>query len=138
MEAIANQLGQAGIKANLRYVKGPTLSKARKDGQVVIYYGSSGSFSVPDAGAVMADKFEPESDENYTGNPEVSKLVSAAVSSYDPKVRAENFRKAVQLIANEAYWAPVYRYSEEYLVSKETHFDAPKDGMQRLYLIRWK
>src|SRR5688572_148921 len=49
MEAIANQLGQAGIKANLRYVKGPTMSKARKDNQVVLYYGSSGSFSVPDA-----------------------------------------------------------------------------------------
>jgi peptide/nickel transport system substrate-binding protein len=138
MEAIANQLGQAGIKANLRYVKGPTLSKARKDGQVVIYYGSSGSFSVPDAGAVMADKFTPESDENYTGNAEVGKLVSGAVNSYDPKVRRENFRKAVQLVADQAYWAPVYRYSEEYLVSKEAHFDAPKDGMQRLFLIRWK
>ena len=30
MEAIVNQLGQAGIKASLRYVKGPTLGKARK------------------------------------------------------------------------------------------------------------
>ena len=59
MEAIVNQLRQAGIKATLRYVKGPTLSKAIKDNQVVIYYGSSGSFSVPDAGAVMGDKFTP-------------------------------------------------------------------------------
>src|SRR5262245_54056357 len=46
MEAIANQLAQAGFKANLRYVKGPTLSKARREHQVVLYYGSSGSFSV--------------------------------------------------------------------------------------------
>jgi peptide/nickel transport system substrate-binding protein len=138
MEAIANQLSQAGIKANLRYVKGPTLSKARKDGHVILYYGSSGSFSVPDAGAVMGDKFEPNSDENYTGNPEVAKAVSAALTSYDPKVRHEQFRKAIQLITENAYWAPVYHYSEEYLVSKEAHFDAPQDGMQRLYLIRWR
>jgi len=138
MEAIANQLTQAGIKTNLRYVKGPTLSKALKDGQVVFYYGSSGSFSVPDAGAVMGDKFEPQSDENYTGNPEVGKTVSAALTSYDPKVRRESFRKAIQLITENAYWAPVYYYSEEYLVSKEAQFDAPRDGMQRLYLIRWR
>jgi peptide/nickel transport system substrate-binding protein len=138
MEAIVNQLNQVGIKATLRYVKGPTLSKARKDGQVLMYYGSSGSFSVPDAGAVVPDKFAPDSDENYTGRPEVGKLVMTAVSSYDPKARADNFRKVLQLIADEAYWAPVYRYSEEYLVSRDAHFVAPKDGMQRLYLIRWK
>ncbi|MCC7485049.1 MAG: ABC transporter substrate-binding protein [Burkholderiales bacterium] len=138
MEAIVNQLAQAGIKATLRYVKNPTLSRARKDNQVVIYYGSSGSFSVPDAGAVMGDKFVPQSDENYTGNPEVGKLVSAALNSYDAAVRRENFRKAIDLIAEQAYWAPVYFYGEEYLLSKEAHFDPPKDGMQRLYLIRWK
>ena len=138
MEALANQLSQAGIKAHLRYVKGPTLSKARKDNQVVFYYGSSGSFSVPDAGAVMGDKFEPGSDENYTGNPTVGTAVSAALTSYDPNVRRDNFRKAIQLITENAYWAPVYYYSEEYLVSKEAHFEAPRDGMQRLYLIRWR
>ena len=138
MEAIANQLRQAGIKANLRYVKGPTLSKARHDGQIVMYYGSSGSFSVPDAGAVVPDKFARDSDENYTGNPEVGQSVSAAVNSYDPKTRTQNFRKALQLIADQAYWAPVYYYSEEYLVSREIDFTAPKDGMQRLFLVRWK
>ena len=138
MEAIVNQLSQAGIKASLRYVKGPTLGKARRDGQIAIYYGSSGSFSVPDAGAVVPDKFGPESDENYTGNPEVGKLVAGAVSSYDQKVRARNFQGALQLIADNAYWAPVYRYSEEYLIGRDVAFTAPKDGMQRLFLVRWK
>jgi peptide/nickel transport system substrate-binding protein len=138
MEAIVNQLGQAGIKANLRYVKGPTMSKARREGQIAIYYGSSGSFSVPDAGAVVPDKFAPDSDENYTGNPEVGQTVAAAVNSYDPKVRTQNFRKALQTIADQAYWAPVYYYSEEYLISREVEFAAPKDGMQRLFLVRWK
>ncbi|MCC7082996.1 MAG: hypothetical protein IT530_20205 [Burkholderiales bacterium] len=138
MEALASQLGQAGIKANLRYVKGPTLSKARKDNQVVLYYGSSGSFSVPDAGAVMGDKFEPSSDENYTGNPQVGAAVAAALNTYDANARRENFRKGIQLITENAYWAPVYYYSEEYLVSKDAVFEAPRDGMQRLYLIRWR
>jgi peptide/nickel transport system substrate-binding protein len=138
MEAIVNQLGQAGIRATLRYVKGPTLSKARKENQVVIYYGSSGSFSVPDAGAVMGDKFAPASEENYTGNPDVGRLIAAALNSYDQKARRDNFGKAIRLIADQAYWAPVYRYSEEYILSRDVHFDAPKDGMQRLFLIRWK
>ena len=138
MEAIVNQLAQVGIKATLRYVKGPTLTKARKENQVVMYYGSSGSFSVPDAGAVMGDKFQPHSSENYTGNAQVGASVAAALTSYEPKARLESFRKAIELIAENAYWAPVYHYSEEYLVSKEAHFDAPRDGMQRLYLIRWR
>ena len=50
----------------------------------------------------------------------------------------ENFRKAIHLITENAYWTPVYHYSEEYLVSKEAQFDAPRDGMQRLFLIRWR
>jgi peptide/nickel transport system substrate-binding protein len=138
MEAIVNQLQQVGIKANLRYVKNPTLSKARQDNQVVMYYGSSGSFSVPDAGAVMGDKFLPNSNENYTGNAEVAQTVAAAVTGYDPKARSEQFQKALKSIADQAYWAPVYHYSEEYLISKEVEFTAPRDGMQRLFLIRWK
>jgi peptide/nickel transport system substrate-binding protein len=68
----------------------------------------------------------------------VGAAVSAALTSYDPNVRRESFRKAVHLIADNAYWAPVYHYSEEYLVSKEAQFDAPRDGMQRLFLIRWR
>ena len=42
------------------------------------------------------------------------------------------------LIADQAYWAPVDYYSEEYLISREVEFAAPKDGMQRLFLVRWK
>ena len=102
MEAIVNQLSQAGIKATLRYVKGPTLSKARREHQVAIYYGSSGSFSIPDAGAVMPDKFTANADENLTRNPEVAKFVAGAATSYDPKVRAGNVRGALHLIAEQA------------------------------------
>jgi len=70
--------------------------------------------------------------------PTVGQAVAAAVNTYDPKARTQNFRKALQLIADQAYWAPVYYYSEEYLVSREVEFAAPKDGMQRLFLVRWK
>jgi hypothetical protein len=58
-------LNQVGVKATLRYVKRSTLSKARADNQVYTITAASGSFSVPDAGAVVPDKFAPDSDENY-------------------------------------------------------------------------
>jgi peptide/nickel transport system substrate-binding protein len=137
-EAIVHQLGQVGIKATLRFVKAPVLTKARNDKQIPAYYGSIGSFSIPDAGAIVPDHFLPESDRNFSQDPEVAKLVDAANATYDPEKRQQYFRHALRRIAEEAYWVPILTFSANYLASNEVVFEPWKDGMERLFQIRWK
>jgi peptide/nickel transport system substrate-binding protein len=137
-EAIVHQLNQVGIKAKLRYVKGPVLTKARNEKQVAAYYGSIGSFSIPDAGAIVPDHFLPESDRNFSQDPQVAKEVDAANATYDPEKRKQHFREALRRIAEEAYWVPILTFSANYLASNEVEFEPWKDGMERLFQIRWK
>jgi peptide/nickel transport system substrate-binding protein len=137
-EAIVHQLNQVGIRAKLRYVKGPVLSKARDEKQTQAYYGSIGSFSIPDAGAIVPDQFMPASDRNFSQDPAVTREVLAANATYDPDKRRQHFREALKRIAEEAYWVPILTFSANYLASNEVEFEPWKDGMERLFLIRWK
>jgi peptide/nickel transport system substrate-binding protein len=137
-EAIVHQLNQVGVRAKLRYVKAPVLTKARNEKQVPVYYGSIGSFSIPDAGAIVPDHFLPESDRNFSQDPIVARQVDAANATYDPKKREQHFRDALKRIAEEAYWVPVLTFSANYLASNDVVFEPWKDGMERLFLIRWK
>ena len=138
LEAIVNYWGQVGVKTTLRFVKEPTVTKAYREGQAMAYYGSKGSFSIPDAAAVMTEMFAGDSFEAFHGDKEVAELVVGTMSTHDPKVRQERFHKLVQRVAEQAYWVPTYVYSEEYMASNDIEFEAWKDGMQRLFLIRWK
>jgi peptide/nickel transport system substrate-binding protein len=137
-EAIVHQLNQVGVRAKLRFVKPSVLTKARNERQVPVYYGSIGSFSIPDAGAIVPDHFLPESDRNFSQDREVAKQVDAANATYDPAKRQQFFRAALRRIAEEAYWVPILTFSANYLASNDVEFEPWKDGMERLFLIRWK
>ncbi len=138
LEAIVAQLTAVGIKAKLHYVKGSALSKARKAHKLIAYYNTSGSFSIPDAGAIVPDKFLPKSDRNFSQDPEVTKAVDAANATYDPEARKKAFSEALKRIAAEAYWAPTHVYTLNYLLANGLEFQTPNDGMQRLFLAKWK
>ncbi len=138
LEAISHFWDQVGVKTTLRYVKAPTVTKAYREGQALAYYGSKGSFSIPDAGAVMTEMFAGESNEAFHGDKEVADLVVATMSTLDPKARADQFRRLVRRVSEQAYWVPTYVYSEEYMASNDIEFPVWEDGMQRLFQVRWK
>ena len=138
LEAISHFWDQVGVKTTLRYVKAPTVTKAYREGQTLAYYGSKGSFSIPDAGAVMTEMFAGESNEAFHGDKEVADLVVATMSTLDPKARADQFRRLVRRVSEQAYWVPTYVYSEEYMASNDIEFPVWEDGMQRLFQVRWK
>ena len=138
LEAITHFWEQIGVKTTLRYVKAPTVTKAYREGQAMAYYGSKGSFSIPDAGAVMTEMFAGNSSEAFHGDKEVADLVIATINTIDLKAREVQFRKLVQRVSEQAYWVPTYVYSEEYMASSDIEFPVWPDGMQRLFQVRWK
>jgi peptide/nickel transport system substrate-binding protein len=102
LEAITQQFNQVGVRTTLHYVKGPTLSKVRGEKKIAAEFSTSGSFSIPDAGAIVPDRLGPESDRDRSKDPELHKWVMAAVSTFDSEKRLEAFRKALQRTAEEA------------------------------------
>ncbi len=46
--------------------------------------------------------------------------------------------EVVNYIVDQAYWVPIQEYPLNFLMSNELEYDQSKDGMQRLFMARWK
>jgi peptide/nickel transport system substrate-binding protein len=64
--------------------------------------------------------------------------VMAAEATVDKPKRIDLYRKALKRIADQAYLVPVYGYTQNFLISPDLVFEAPKDGVPRFYLAKWK
>jgi peptide/nickel transport system substrate-binding protein len=68
----------------------------------------------------------------------VAQNVEAAARTIDPEERKRLYSAALKRIAEQAYWIPLYTFSQNYLVSADLKFPVPKDGLPRLFLAHWK
>jgi peptide/nickel transport system substrate-binding protein len=136
-EAIAADLTKAGIRTKLRFVQLTSLDKARGQHQIAAYFGSWGSGGLADVEG-MSNHFLPNTDRNMTGDPRVAEYMIGGQKFRDEAKRLEMYTKGVQLIAEQAYWAPLYTFTVNYLTSKDLDFAVPKDGLPRLFMAKWK
>ncbi len=137
-EAIAADLTAVGIDVNLRYVKLESLNQARAAREIPAYFGTWGSGGTADTAAIARIHFDPESDRNMSGDEELAELVFAAEKTADPAERKKIYSEAIGRIADEAYWAPLFSYSANYLVSPELEFPLDPDGLPRPQNASWK
>ena len=136
MEALVGYWSAIGLNARLDYVK--NVATPRNAGELMAFYGSSGSFSIPDAGAIMPDRFILDQKRVYTGDQELSDLVESTNATYDMDLREERFREAIARITEQAYWVPVYKYTQNFMLANDLEYVQPADGMPRLFMARWK
>jgi peptide/nickel transport system substrate-binding protein len=137
-EAIVAFWKAVGVRATLRMVQGPTLTQSRRENRIAAEFASSGSFGIPDAGAILPDRLGPGSQRNFSGDKEMSALVLKAVSTVDPDERKAHFSAAIRIITAEAYWAPLFTDGQSFVMSKDLVYEQAEDGMQRLFLARWR
>jgi len=137
-EAIASDLTKAGINVNLRYSKLSALNKARKAREIPAYFGTWGSGGTADVAAIANVHWSAKTDRNLSGDPRVTELMLGAEKTSDSKVREELYRKGLQLIADQAYWIPLYAFTSNYLTSNDLIFPVPVDGLPRLFSCSWK
>ena len=136
-EAIIADLNKVGIRAKMRFVKLTSLNKARKQHQIAAYFGTWGSGGLADV-LGMSNHFLATSDRNMTGDPRVAEYMIGGQKFRDPQKRLELYSKGLKLIAEQAYWAPLYTFTVNYLTSKDLDFPVPKDGLPRLFMAKWK
>lgn len=137
-EAIAADLSAVGIDVNLRYVKLESLNQARAAREIPAYFGTWGSGGTADTAAIARIHFDMDSDRNMSGDEALAELVLSAEQTADQEKRKEIYSEALGRIADEAYWAPLFSYSANYLVSPDLDFPLDPDGLPRLQNSSWK
>lgn len=138
MEVIQHQLGKVGIDVDLRFVMGSALGRALKRGQLSMFYNTWGSFSIPDAGAIGPEHWAKESFRNLSSDPIIERAMELATENYDKEVRMLSFHQAFDRIAEQAYWVPMFAYTMNYVVTPDVDYSPSRDGMQRLFEVKWK
>ncbi|KAF0807379.1 substrate-binding protein, ABC-type oligopeptide transporter [Alcanivorax xiamenensis] len=137
-EAIVSDLKAVGLDVDLRYVKLNVFSKMRNDQRMEAFFASYGSGGTPDASASTGVHFAANSNRNYSGDQALADTVLAAEHTIDPDQRRRLYRKALNRIAAQAYWVPLFSYSQNYLLTPALSLPVPEDGVPRLWQAAWR
>ena len=116
-ERIVASLAAVGIKAAYQYqTDWPAFSRLVADGKAPVFLYSWNA-DVPDPDNFLFLLFHSRSPRNYTGyaNPVVDELLLAARHERDAQRRVDLYRKAEQIILDDAPVLPVWHYSYERL-----------------------
>jgi peptide/nickel transport system substrate-binding protein len=136
-EAMIGYLRAVGIKANLRYMQYAAMRDAMRGGKAPMTHQAWGSFSVNDISAATPVYFKGQADD-VTRDPEVIALLERGDSSVDPKTRKEAYAKALKLIQERAYAAPLYSLPVFYAAAGDLVFTAYPDEMPRFWEMSYK
>ncbi len=96
-----------------------------------------GSYSINDTSAITGNFFKGGSDDTAR-DPEVAKMLDIADNSIDPAVRQENYKKALQRIADQVYWLPLWSYNYNYVFTKDLDFTPRPDEIPRFFNAKWR
>ncbi|KJK25162.1 ABC transporter substrate-binding protein [Burkholderiaceae bacterium 16] len=136
-EAVIGDLQKVGIKARLRYMKYAALQGDYRGGKAPLTFQTWGSNSVNDASASLGVWFKGGADD-ITRDSAVKAFLDAADSAADLGVRKANYAKALDVIARQAYTAPLFTYSTSYAYTSQLNFQAYPDEVPRFYDASWK
>ena len=111
--AVQNYLHAVGIRAKLNQLQTAALIQRAKAGELRMYLGSWGSYSINDVSAILPNFFDGGADD-YARDPDVQKWLVEGGSSIDPEVRKKAYSAAIKRITEQAYWAPLHTYVTTY------------------------
>jgi peptide/nickel transport system substrate-binding protein len=136
IEAIIGYLRVIGIRANLRFLQYPAMQEAHRAGKVPMVHWTWG-VSIYDVSATTPIFFGSQPDDMNRDN-EVQDLLERGGASLDPKVRREDYAKALALIQERAYALPLFTVPIYYVAAKGLDFTADPDEITRFWGMGWK
>ncbi|WP_371708984.1 ABC transporter substrate-binding protein [Labrenzia sp. PHM005] len=135
-EALANFLNEVGIKTNFHMLKYSALRELRMSSGTPITFQTWGSYSINDTSAITSQFFKHGSLDDARDD-EVRDWLEVADTSTDPEERKAYYSKALQKIADEAYWTPLFSYNTNYVFSKDVEFQPTPDEIVRFATMSW-
>lgn len=136
-EAAIGDLANVGIDANLNFMQYRALRDLIWGGQTPVAHMTWGSNSIPDVSASLGHFFSGGRDDPAKDEAVIAK-VKEGDTSVDPDARAAAYKEALQRIAEEAYWVPMFTYAKYYAFSNDLNMEITPDEMPRFYAASWK
>ncbi len=135
-EAISSYLNAVGIDTDFKMLQYSALRELNMKGEAPLSFQTWGSYSINDASAMVSQFFKHGS-LDATRDDQVLEWLDVADSSTDPEKRIEFYRKAIQRITEQAYWAPMFSYNTNYVTSKEVNYTPTADEVLRFTTMTW-
>jgi peptide/nickel transport system substrate-binding protein len=135
--AVQSYLQAVGIRARISQLQVAAVVQRAQKGELALYMGSWGSYSINDVSAIMGNFFNGGNDD-YARDPEVIKLLADAGGSNDAAARKAGYSAAIKRITEQAYWLPMHTYVSTYGFAKTLDFTPFADELPRFYLAKWK
>jgi peptide/nickel transport system substrate-binding protein len=136
-EAMIGMLAEVGITGKLNYMQYAALREKRIKEGAPISFMTWGSNSLADVSAITSAFFRMGGEDDAR-DPEVAGLLEKGDSSTDPEEREAAYSKALSMIADKAYWTPLWAYSTNYVMGADVSFKPTADEIIRFYDISWK
>jgi peptide/nickel transport system substrate-binding protein/oligopeptide transport system substrate-binding protein len=114
-ELIRRWLAVVGVHVEFKYlIDWPAFSKALADGRLPVFLYAWDA-DVPDPDNFLTKLFHSKSPRNYTGysNPQLDELLRRGRHEADGQRRAELYRRAEQMVMDDAVVIPFFHYTYE-------------------------
>jgi peptide/nickel transport system substrate-binding protein len=135
-EAVQSYLAAVGIEANLEMLQARASFSAWREGQIGMWYGDWGSFSIADTSASMGNFFDGGTNDGAR-DAEVTALLAEADTAVDPEVRQANYSEAIRLATENAYWVPMHTIVMGYAYDADLSFEPHVDELPRFFMASW-
>lgn len=136
VEAIAADLAKVGIRVNASFLQYPAVRSAMTDGEAQMVMLNWGSFSINDVVGAAGYWFDG-SGKDMARDAEVTAWLSAAANTVDESVRKENYKLALQRIAERVYFLPLSSYSSNVAQNAQLVVPIGVDECPAFYNARW-
>lgn len=136
-EAIINYLQAVGIKAKLNFLQYAAMRDLVRANKAALVHQTWGSNLVNDVSASTPVYYAFGADD-ITRNAQVRDLLNQGDHTIDPKARNDVYKKALTLIADNAYSVPLWSLPVYYVASKEVNFKPYSDELVRCWEMSWK
>jgi peptide/nickel transport system substrate-binding protein len=135
-EALIGQLRTVGIQAKLTYITADAIRDLRRKKGVPLSFGTWGSSSINDVTAILGNWFQGDADDNAQDKKVIDLLNQG--NSTDQELRKKVYNEALKVIAEEAYWLPLFSSVYNYAYIDQLDFEPSADEMPRFWNAKWK
>ena len=138
-EAIVRDLQQVEIRAHMKWMGGKwdELYRRLKAGDVGMAFINWGSYSVFDASAILNPFFVLGNPLCYGSTSRLSEALETADHISDQMRRRALFSTAQKIIADEAYWVPLYYGKAVAAMHRDLDYAPSYDGISRFFTASW-
>jgi len=135
-EAVQSNLAAVGITADLEMVQARASFSSWREGNVDLWYGDWGSFSIADASASIGNFFDGSSNDGARDQA-VMDLIAEAGAIVDEDARLAAYSEAIREITDKAYWVPMHTIVMGYAYTTGLEFTPHVDELPRFFLTSW-